>query len=305
MTERLDNGRQPVFVVHGRNIAVRDDMFDLLSAFGLEPLEWSRAMALTGHPNPFIGEVLDLAFEYARAVVVLFTPDDLASIAPELGSEDDPDYERQPTGQARPNVLFEAGLAVGRRPTQTVLVEVGRLRPFSDIAGRHLLRFDGSVPARLDLARRLEAAGCHPDLAGERWHTVGSFDLATKPQAGASTLATTTSASATSLALEISASSETGRGDLRISNQGESVIGEVDVEVPDDQPLLLLAAPPAVFLPPGQSMRVEVALLAPEVESVQLKVSAKTSAGSDYNRSEVVAVTYGATESIPSHNQVD
>jgi hypothetical protein len=38
-------------------------------------------------------------------------------------------------------VLFEAGLAMGRHPRKTVLVQVGKSKPFSDVDGRHMVRF--------------------------------------------------------------------------------------------------------------------------------------------------------------------
>ena len=37
----------------------------------------------------------------------------------------DPAYERRLTGQARPNVLFEAGMAYGKDPNSTVLAQLG------------------------------------------------------------------------------------------------------------------------------------------------------------------------------------
>lgn len=50
-------------------------MFDFLRALGLKPLEFGRLVAETAKGAPYIGEVLDHAFEVATAVVVLFTPD--------------------------------------------------------------------------------------------------------------------------------------------------------------------------------------------------------------------------------------
>ena len=163
-----------VFVVHGRNLAARDSMFAFLRSLGLKPLEWTQALALTGTASPYIGEVLDAAFQHAQAVVVLMTPDDIAYIdLPYANGEDDP--ERTPTPQARPNVLFEAGMAMGRNPKRTVLVEFGAIRPFSDVAGRHAVRLDNSPERRIDLANRLENAGCPTDRTGTDWMITGDF----------------------------------------------------------------------------------------------------------------------------------
>jgi hypothetical protein len=46
-----------------------------------QPNEWSQALASTGSPSPYIGEVLDTAFNMARAIVVLTTPDEIAQVA--------------------------------------------------------------------------------------------------------------------------------------------------------------------------------------------------------------------------------
>ena len=137
-------------------------------------------MKAVGHPTPYIGEILDAAFSCAHAVVVLFTPDDIARLQEQFRSERDPRHEVEATGQARPNVLFEAGMAMGRDSNRTILVEMGKLRPFSDIAGRHIIRLDGSSKQRQQLAQRLRAAGCPVNLDGTDWHTEGNFDEALK-----------------------------------------------------------------------------------------------------------------------------
>jgi hypothetical protein len=51
-----------VFVVHGRNERLRQELFNFLRAIGLKPLEWSQAVASTGKSAPYIGEVLEAAF---------------------------------------------------------------------------------------------------------------------------------------------------------------------------------------------------------------------------------------------------
>ncbi len=171
-----------VFVVHGRNLEARDAMFGFLRAIGLEPIEWSTAISATGSASPYIGQALDAAFDMAQAVVVLLTPDDIAYLRPEYANGDD-DPERVPTPQARPNVLFEAGMAIGRHPERTVLVELGALRPFSDVAGRYAVRLDNSSPKRNDLANRLKDAGCDVTTSGSDWLNAGDFTPPNAPDA--------------------------------------------------------------------------------------------------------------------------
>lgn len=173
---KVKDGRT-VFVVHGRDGVARDDMFVFLRALGLHPLEWTEAIELTKKAAPYVGEILDAAFEHATAVVVLMTPDDLVQLRPDLLKSSDDATERKLTGQARPNVLFEAGLAFGTHPNRTVLVELGRMRPFSDVGGRHTVRMTGSPTSRHALAARLRKAGCKVETdAKQDWLSAGKFE---------------------------------------------------------------------------------------------------------------------------------
>jgi len=158
-----------VMVVYGRDSETRRAMFDFLRALKLDPQEWGKLIEQTGKAAPYVGEVLERAFEQAAAVVVVLTPDDEARLRDEFQDEDDPGYERELTSQARPNVLFEAGMAFGIHPDRTVLVELGKLRPFSDVGGRHVVRLDGTSDPLREIARRLKAAGCDVDESGDDW----------------------------------------------------------------------------------------------------------------------------------------
>jgi predicted nucleotide-binding protein len=158
-----------VMIVYGRDEDARRAMFDFLRALGLKPLEFGELIADTGKGAPYIGEVLDHAFQVAKAVVVLFTPDDEAFLRKELRGAKEPEYETDLTPQARPNVLFEAGMAFGVHPDRTVLVELGSTRPFSDIYGRHVVRLDGTDKPLRDIARRLESVGCAIDDSNDDW----------------------------------------------------------------------------------------------------------------------------------------
>jgi predicted nucleotide-binding protein len=177
------SGPEPraVFVIHGRNEAARAAIFDFLRAVGLLPTEFAQAIASTGKPSPYVGEVLDVAFANAQAVLVLMTPDDEAQLRQRLRMPGDALHETRLTPQARANVLFEAGMAMARDDTRTVLVELGRCRPFSDLGGRHVLRLDNSTQRRQELAQRLQNAGLPVDLTGTEWHTKGDFDAAIAP----------------------------------------------------------------------------------------------------------------------------
>ena len=177
MSEVSSMDKRAVMVVHGRDNKARNALFAFLRALGLRPIEWSQALRDTGKGSPHISDVLDAAFTRAQAVVVLFTPDDVAQLHERLWTEHEPSYEKTPTGQARPNVLFEAGLAFGRHPNRTILVEVGALRPFSDIAGMHVIRMNGSSEKRHDLASRLQTAGCDVDASGTDWLREGDFTV--------------------------------------------------------------------------------------------------------------------------------
>ncbi|MFF2832317.1 TIR domain-containing protein [Cellulosimicrobium cellulans] len=174
--------RRKVFVIHGRNEAARRAIFEFLRSLGLDPIEWSSALAMTGSASPYIGDVLDAAFGAAQAVVVLQTPDDVAYLHESLTSPDDP--ETQPQMQPRPNVLFEAGMAMGRQPERTVIVELGRVKSFSDIHGRHAVRLDNSFAKRQDLANRLRTAGCDVNTTGADWHVAGDLTPPSPPGNG-------------------------------------------------------------------------------------------------------------------------
>jgi predicted nucleotide-binding protein len=158
-----------VMVVYGRDGEARRAMFDYLRALDLVPGEWRKLVAETEKATPYVGEVLDLAFQQARAVVVLLTPDDEAKLRDGLMNERDQDYERELTPQARPNVLFEAGMAFGIHPDRVVLVELGTLRPFSDVFGRHVVRLGDDAGPLREIASRLKAAGCAVNEDGDDW----------------------------------------------------------------------------------------------------------------------------------------
>ena len=166
-----------VFVVHGRDSHLRNDFFSFLRALGLQPIEWVEALKLTGKATPYIGEALDKAFKNAQAVIVLLSPDDEVRLSPELWDVNEDEEEKNFRLQARPNVLFEAGMAFGTQPDRTVLVEVGKTKAFSDVGGRHVVRLSNSPENRNDIAERLKTAGCDVSKSGSDWLKTGDFTV--------------------------------------------------------------------------------------------------------------------------------
>ena len=169
-----------VFVVHGRDRAARDAMFSFLRSVGVHPIEWNSAVGMSRKAAPYVGQVIDAGFGNARAIVVLFTPDDLVRLRPDLLSHLDPAFERREMGQARPNVLFEAGRAFSSHPDRTILVQLGSVRPFSDVAGVHLVHMSNEVERRQELVTKLRNAGCAVNTSGTDWLREGDF---TDPEA--------------------------------------------------------------------------------------------------------------------------
>jgi predicted nucleotide-binding protein len=168
-----------VWVVHGRNLAARDVLFDFLRAINLVPLEWEEALSRTRGGSPYIGEVLDLAFDEAKAFIVLLTGDDLGRLDPRFTRDTDPTDDHELTPQVRQNVAFEAGWAIGKDSKRTILVSLGRYRRFSNIEGRHVLRLSNNAESRQALASRLKAIGCQVLTDGRTdWLSKGDFDSA-------------------------------------------------------------------------------------------------------------------------------
>lgn len=212
-------------------------MFDFLRSISLTPIEWTQAIELTGSGSPYIGDVLDAAFNHASAVVVLMTPDEVAYLqSAHSNGPDDP--ETEPATQARPNVLFEAGMAMGRDAGRTVLVEIGTVRPFSDVAGRHAVRLTNSVHSRQDLANRLRNAGCDVDLSGTDWHSSGDFTHPASPGGGLPLGRRVPSQAASRPPIDIDLKYFSKGGNrldkLQVINRGTETAFNVTLELPED-----------------------------------------------------------------------
>jgi predicted nucleotide-binding protein len=168
-----------IFVVHGRDAKLNQDMYAFLASIGIVPMEWDHAIkAAKGGANPIVGDVISQAMERVQGVMILFSPDEEAKVRTKFASASDKKKNLHLKGfQPRPNVIFEAGLALGAHSDKTILVQVGTVRDISDIAGKHMVHLSDSFADRKRLADRLESKlKFKIDLDGTTWQTIGHFD---------------------------------------------------------------------------------------------------------------------------------
>ena len=113
--------------------------------------------------------------EQAQAIVVMLSPDDQAKLRSQFVAKSERSTEGKLRGQARLNVIFETGIAIGTHHKKTVIVEVGDVKPFTDISGMHILRLTGADHSRHEFCQRLQSLGCNIDRDGDRWLRAGDF----------------------------------------------------------------------------------------------------------------------------------
>lgn len=141
-----------VFIIHGRDLKTVRDLEKFLSSLGFTVLKFKDLA--NSATQKFVIDVVLEAITNATVVIAVFTPDELAVL-----------YEGQAVSkersgrrwQARPNVIFEAGIAYGISKEKTILVTAGAdVELFSDLSGLHFIRLD-SETGREDLRTRLNA----------------------------------------------------------------------------------------------------------------------------------------------------
>lgn len=165
-----------VFVVHGRDSKLRDSMYQFLGALGLRVREWGHAIrAARGGGNPYVNDAVTRIMEEAQAIIVMLSPDDEVKLKSQFVGAKEHSTEGKLRGQARPNVIFETGISIGAHHRKTLIVQVGDVKPFTDIGGMHILRLTGNDDSRNEFANRLRKLGCKVDTVGDHWLRAGDF----------------------------------------------------------------------------------------------------------------------------------
>lgn len=160
-----------VMVVHGRNLDAAAAIVKFLESLGLRPIAWEEAVRQTGRGAPYNLEAVQAAMSAAQAVVVVMTAEDGAALLEPLARPGDSDGETRLAGQPRPNVFFEAGLAMGIDAARTLFVELGSIRNASDLDGLNVVRLTNATESRASLRDRLRTAGCAIDDSTSAWRS--------------------------------------------------------------------------------------------------------------------------------------
>lgn len=160
----INRSSDKVFIVHGRDMRPVDVLKKYLLFLGLHMIPWSEAVKLTGKSQPHTFDIVKAGMDHAAAIIVIFSPDDLARVKDEFSSPDSPDRNLQ--GQARQNVILEAGMAYALAPERTIFLKSAETREISDISGFNWVKLNGAWDSRADLKNRLDKAGAKLSPAG-------------------------------------------------------------------------------------------------------------------------------------------
>lgn len=151
-----------VFVVHGRDSAVQKDLFKFLRVIGLQPTIFDRARSPGSEMN---FDIVRTGMESAAAVLLLLTPEEASYLRDDLRFAGEDGHVWHP----RPNVIFEAGWALGAHQGKTTIVEAGFTHSISDMHGFNTVRMSGGQHALNDLVHRLKLLGLQPDTTDSAW----------------------------------------------------------------------------------------------------------------------------------------
>lgn len=165
-----------VFVVHGRNTQTLNELTAWLDAVGLHAKAFEDVRAELGGA-PTILQVVEKGISEARGVIILITPDELAFLRPELQRNRDTAGDRQ-RWQARPNVLFEAGLAYAKAGhKRTLFLVAGVAELFSDVGGIVYMGLPQDPESKERLKTALASMGCTV-RTDPKHHQRGNFPVA-------------------------------------------------------------------------------------------------------------------------------
>ena len=135
------------FIIHGHDLDARDELAQFVRAAGLDVLHFDLAESDAGRIETILSKVRN-GIRDADVVIVLLTPDEQAAFHnPRTGDYMERSARKEELGgwQPRPNVLFEAGVAIGVAESKTILVKLGPVREISDLGGLKFIDLDADT----------------------------------------------------------------------------------------------------------------------------------------------------------------
>lgn len=84
----MEEKEKTVFVVHGRNMKIKQNVFIFLRSLNVRPLEWESAVKMTNKGAPTTLEVIKAGMKNSNGIIVLFTGDDLAKLKRNFGKQE-------------------------------------------------------------------------------------------------------------------------------------------------------------------------------------------------------------------------
>jgi hypothetical protein len=179
--------KKKVFIIHGRCEPAKHEMGVFLRSLGLEPV-WFRDVRKNMGGTVQIIRVVEQGMKEAHGVLALVTPDEFSVLRPPMRKPGE-GGEAVERWQARPNVLFEAGMAYMRDPDRVAFVLFGEAKLFTDTAGMCVFwpTNDHGPDSHRTQLRDLLGGGMHCDINdGHDWMTSGDFDAVIRGLSGVS-----------------------------------------------------------------------------------------------------------------------
>lgn len=151
------SAKQKVFIVHGRDNALKDETCVFLNEIGFEPIVLHRQAdgGLT---------ILEKFEKYSDVsyAFILLTPDDYGYAAEQLKR---PEGEREGNFRARQNVIFELGFFIGRLKRSNVCCLYKNVEIPSDISGLIYKEIKNSIQeVGYEIIKELKNAGLKPSF---------------------------------------------------------------------------------------------------------------------------------------------
>lgn len=175
-----------VFIIHGRNMKARDELGIFVRSLGLSPINFMDLRASMGG-TPTVAEIVERGMDQAQGVIALITADEYAAVRPDFRYAHDQSDDIQ-RWQARPNVIFEAGIAFGRDRKRVIFVLLGPPKLFTDVAGIHVLRPNNDPSGDRAVLRTTlwQGMGCDIEVHSTDWMRSGDFEACVKSLPGVS-----------------------------------------------------------------------------------------------------------------------